>query len=238
MNYWRGSLQLLRFELKRDWLSFIFNILLYTYLAFVFSPLADPSSDLYNQMKWYSNFFYISILPCMGFVMNRTIFRYWQDDLYSRRVAMWRTMPIAVGEIVWARLLHLKLMMGMGIFYYFGVQYVLLQLWYTAPSPAAYVGHALVWYAYALAVGVLFVYWEICYSGKVFVIISFLYTFICVGVTALLHGLGMNANAYIMKQIGGSGWWLLLLVSLAIAAGAVVGGAALMTAKLRKRSVR
>ncbi|WP_270165387.1 hypothetical protein [Paenibacillus sp. SYP-B4298] len=239
MKHWRGALHLLRFELKRDWPSFIFNILFYTYLAIILTPFVDESTVYYQRLSWMVNFLYLSLLPCMGFALNRTIFRYWQDDLYSRKVAMWRTMPIAIGEIVWARLLHLKLMTGIGILYYFGLHYVALdQLWNTVPHPVVYMGQVIVWYAYALAMGVTLVYWEICYSGKTFVIISFVYTLIFVGIAVMLQRMGIDVNTFIMGQMNGSGWWIMLLASVVVAAAAIVSGAALMTAKLKKRPVR
>jgi hypothetical protein len=236
MNNWRGAFHILKFELKRDRLGFLFNIVFYTYLVVVLTPITDVSEENARQIHWVKDLLYIALLPNMGFIMNYTIFRYWQDDLYSRRLVMWRTLPISVDQIVLARLMNLKLIMVLSWFYFFSLQYSLEAIFYKAPDLLPYIGQALFWLGYSVVISVTYAFWEICYSGKVFVIVSIPYIIVFGLITYLFFALDISIVYVVHEYVQLGNWWPPLLAVLA-GAGALWAGYLFITKRLKKRVI-
>ncbi len=174
MNTWRGAWHIFKYDMKRDRYGFIFNILFYTYLVVVMMPLANLGKDSPN-IYWLKDALYFSVLPNMGYIFSKNIFRYWSDDTFSRKLLLYRTLPITAKQFVAARFFNLMVTMLLGWLYFFGLQYMLTSIFFDAPNLAAYAGQALFWLGYATIMGVTYVYWELCHSGKVFVIATLPY---------------------------------------------------------------
>ncbi|MBJ6362848.1 hypothetical protein ACFOQM_16515 [Paenibacillus sp. GCM10012307] len=234
MNTWRGALHIFKNDMRKDRYGFIFNFLFYTYIAAALTPLIDVTGEGTDKIYLYMDIVYIVLLPNMGYVMTHDLFRYWFKDIFGRKLFFYRTLPILPGQIVAARLMHLLVTMLLCWFYFFALQYVLTSIFYETPNLAVYIGKALFWLGYAIIVSVTYVYWELCYSGKVFAIIMLPY-FLAFGLFVYLcYASGFSFILLINDQIVQGSWWIPITALLA-AAAVIWTGWKVITIKVKAR---
>ena len=82
---WNGAWRIMRYELRTSWRGFIVTMLMFAYVGICELPLMDAmlSGELNRSMRWAVDFMHFCILPNMGFLLNRSAFRYWRDDPYT-----------------------------------------------------------------------------------------------------------------------------------------------------------
>ncbi|UVI28973.1 hypothetical protein [Paenibacillus spongiae] len=175
MTSWQGAWRLYQHELRHSWAGLIFSILFYAYIALIISPsmgeLFQAAEDSEQIWKWLIDFFYLTILPNMGFIMNRVMFRYWHNDPYTRKLAYWRTMPIGLLSLVISRMILLLTTLLIVGTIFFTLQYFLVGGLREAMNPGQYLLFAACWWAYSLIAGSLYMFFEQAYNGKVYFII-------------------------------------------------------------------
>jgi hypothetical protein len=173
MSTWRGAWHLVRFEFKTSWGGMILTGILFAYMAIVGLAFLDDlfGGELSRGASWAPDFIYLAVLPNMGFLLNRTVLHYWRDDPYSRKLAVWRALPIRVQHIVLGRLILMVLVAAPIALLFFGLQYGLSGSARDMLDPIAYLNFSLFWFAYSLFVGTIYVYCELGFSGKNYFII-------------------------------------------------------------------
>jgi hypothetical protein len=177
MTDWRGANILFQHEIRRSWLGLLMTVLFFAYMSIVTMPLFTIVLEG-KDGGWAGDFVYLSVLPSMSFLMNRSLIKYWLNDPYTRKIAYWRTMPIGLTSIVLARMMQLVTVLVVVGLFFFTSQYLLLNELRELLSPGEYVYFALTWLGYSLAIGSTYVYFEQAINGK-------LYLMICVGYLVL-----------------------------------------------------
>lgn len=229
LSTWRGAWQLVRFELKTGWSGIIITGILFAYMAIMGMAFLDDlfAGELTRSASWAPDFIYLAVLPNMGFLMSRTVLHYWRDDPYSRKLAVWRALPIRVQHIVLGRLLLMALVAAPIALLFFGLQYGLSGSARDALDPIAYMNFSLFWFAYSLFFGTMFVYCELGFSGKTYFIIcccSFLYYG---PLTYLLWLTGETAIERVLNAAAAGSWlpalcaWAVALIGIAFGRRAI-----------------
>ncbi|MBM7566082.1 hypothetical protein [Paenibacillus sacheonensis] len=232
MTSWQGAMALLRFEGRQSWIGLLITIAFYTYVNVIMLPVLQEllTSEGGGGFGWIGDFLYLTILPMMGFVMNRSMFRYWIQDPYTRKLAYWRTMPIGWDAIVLSRMLQHVIVMTFVAAYYFVLQYVLLGAIRELLSPGEYVLYALTWYGYALMAGATYVFFEQTVRGKTYLAVCFGYVLVFVLLELLLRATDTELLFRSIEEARGHRFaWP--AVSLVLGAGAT----ALIGFSIRKR---
>ncbi|MFC5649382.1 hypothetical protein ACFPYJ_09600 [Paenibacillus solisilvae] len=168
MTSWQGAKLLFQYELRRSWLGLLITMLFFTYISIVMMPLFKELLDnkTSNNVRWVGDLLYLTILPNMGFLMNRSYLKYWQKDPFTRKIAYWRTLPIGLTSIVISRMLQLITVLTIVGAYFFVSQYLLLDELRKLVTTGEYIFFALIWIGYALAIGSTYVIFEQLLSGK------------------------------------------------------------------------
>ncbi|TVY01268.1 hypothetical protein [Cohnella terricola] len=150
---------------------------------------------LYGVLDW----MYLTMFPTFGLMMNKSAWGMWRDDTYSKRLALWRAMPIPVASIVKARLL--QSFVGIPII---GTVFMLLQ-YSLAPflretvSPVQWAENGLVWICYSFAAVSFYVWAELGFSGKIYCLFYFGY----IAVTAILSVVFTLNGIYLFQEVLG-----------------------------------
>ncbi|WP_308638057.1 hypothetical protein [Paenibacillus silvisoli] len=188
MSSWQGAWRLLRFEAGRSWFGLLITILMFTYMCIMMMPLFENLLEhgRGGGYSWACNFVYLSILPTMGFLMNRSVMRYWSCDAHTRKIAYLRTMPIGWRTIVMARMLQHVIVLTIVGLYFFSLQYLVLSELRELLEPGEYIVFALIWYGYALFVGATYVYFEQTTNGWTYLAVCFAYLLLFLLVGLLL----------------------------------------------------
>jgi hypothetical protein len=225
---------------KRERFGIIFTFLFAIYIGATISYSVngifgeeEVPRILYGVIDW----IYLTMFPIFGLVMNKSAFAMWRDDYYSKRLAYWRTMPIPLASIVRARFLQSLITLPI-----VGVVFILLQ-YAIAPnlresvSLAQWLENGGVWLAYAFIVNALYVWLELGFSGKKYVLgyLGFM------GLTAILCAALTWQNINLFQQVLRlieEGYGTALIVGLAVAALAATWiGHRATVRRIRRRSM-
>lgn len=196
MTSWQGAMALLRFEGRQSWGGLLITMAFFTYIGVVMMPLfndvlVNGESEGYAY-RWVGDFLYLTILPTMGFLMNRRAFFYRSRDSYTRKLAYWRTLPIGWNAIVLSRMLQHAVVLTIVSAYFFTVEYALLNELRALLAPGEYILYALTWYGYALAAGSTYVYFEQTLKGKIYFAVCIGYMLVYALLCLLLWATGTN----------------------------------------------
>ncbi|QYR22616.1 hypothetical protein KZ483_06550 [Paenibacillus sp. sptzw28] len=195
MMNWRGANILFQHEMRRSWLGLLLTMLFFTYMSIVTMPLFTMVLQG-EDGGWAGDFVYLSVLPSMSFLMNRSLLKYWLNDPYTRKLAYWRTMPIGLTSIVLARMMQLVTVLVIVGIFFFTAQYLMLNELRELLSPGEYVYFALTWLGYSLAIGSTYVYFEQAINGKLYLIICIGYL-ILFGISVLVF---WTADVQLLKS--------------------------------------
>ncbi|MGO4539521.1 hypothetical protein [Paenibacillus sp. 2TAB19] len=239
MSKWKGAWFLAKQELVRDrWRSIIMvaligYILLFTLPVFIDS-LTESEED---SMSWLTDFIYLSLLPCLGFVLNNTMMNYFKKDTYSKKLAYLRTLPITPQQIALGRLIQLTIVLFAAQLIYFVAQYVIIHF---ASSVVIDFGdfalYALFWFGYSLTIATSYVYWEMGYSGKIYMVVCTLVAILFLGIAITITWLGQgNIVIGILEAIEEGKWWIALITP-AISAITIPLGYRVLSNRIAKRN--
>ncbi|MCC3376720.1 hypothetical protein [Cohnella sp. REN36] len=176
MTGWRAVRTIAAFELKREWIGLVATSLFALYTGTMLSTMLE--SALKQRENWEAHFgflsgmsdwLYLFCIPVFGCLMNRTVLAYWRDDVFTKRIAHWRTMPIPVGAVAGARTLQAIAVMAAAGTLFFASQYAISPEIREAYGPGEWIAAALVWMSYGLAVNAGITVLELGCSGKTYV---------------------------------------------------------------------
>ncbi|GGG16293.1 hypothetical protein [Paenibacillus abyssi] len=237
MTTWQGAWQIVKHEIRRDKLGLLFSLMFFTYVAVILIPIFNErlESEAMGQ-NWLLDFMYLSLLPNLGFVMNRTMFRYWRDDPFTKKIAAWRTMPISPAHIAAARFILLSIVLIAGWLYFFSLEYIFISAFHEKLSFLQYIGFAAFWLGYALIFACQYVYLELGFSGKFYVSACFVYFALFGLLTYLINLSGDGAVFGVIKAVQNGQWWISAL-SLAVAVVALLFTNLMLRKRLAKRNL-
>jgi len=229
MGLWQGAWRLARFEIGTARGSILVTAILFVYMSVLGMVFMDDlfRGDLSRGARWAPDFIYLSILPNMGFLMNRAVLQYWRDDPYSRKLAVWRTMPISLKQIVLGRIMVMGLVAVPIALLFFGLQYGLSGPARESLSLLEYMNFALFWLAYALFSGIALIYCELGFSGRTYFIICCGTFILYAPLTLLLWLSGQTAIERTIHAAASGNWlpalcaWTVALIGFAVGRGVI-----------------
>lgn len=238
MNDWRGGWRIAKHELWRDRMGLMFTFIFTVYLTAVTFPLTKALFAGQPDESWTCaiDFMMLSVLPSMGFMVSGFTMKYWKDDSFTRKLALWRTMPISIPQIVTGRLLLLFVVMIPILFIYFISQYVIALAIGQALPLYPLILYALFWSGYSIALAIQYVYWEQSVSGKTYFLICSVYLVIIAVLVAVLWFSGIGLTRHLTASVSRGEWWY-PGSALAAAALSVMFGSRLIAGSIRKRDL-
>ncbi|MBD0379488.1 hypothetical protein [Paenibacillus sedimenti] len=184
------------------------------------------------------NFFVLAIVPIWGFPISKAFINYKKTDLYTKRIAYLKTMPIANQVIIWSRFIQTAMLVFAMALVVFIPYFTILD--YLGKLPLSFlecVSFALVWVGFSLLVGSLYISWELGVPGKVyFVRCLLIMPFFAIGAFLFWWWLGQSLWLVMMEWV--QDFLILLPIGvLLISLLAIVTAAAWLDRKLVKRDL-
>lgn len=225
---------------RREWIGAVATLVFALYLGGVISFTIDGllgEEEIPVSLTGFVDWMYLTMFPCFGLLMNKSVFAMWRDDVYTKRIAHWRSMPIPLSAIIKTRILQSVIMLPVIGGAFILLQYTLapelrdsvtLGQWFTA---------GLLWLCFAFIVNAVYIYMELGNNGK-------RYTLIYLGlmvVTAILVCLLTWQSVHLFSEVlrisksDQAPVWIIFLVLLAIIANWV--GYHLTLRRVRARSI-
>lgn len=238
MTLWQGARHIAQHELKRGWGGMLLTMLFVIYLTVILSPLidnvlSDPEADF---PIWMIDFMYFTLMPNFGYLMNRTIFSYWRDDSFTKKLAYWRSLPIPFSHMTAGRLLMMLCMTLISWILFFGVQYAMIHDLREQVSLLLYFYGSLFWLGYSIIMGTVFIYWEQGFGGKVFFIMCWV-SFLLYGlITYAVHSFTPSLVAAMLES-SKEGFGPLPLLAILLAVIVLWVGQITITRKIARRSL-
>lgn len=225
MQEWRGAWHIVKHELTKSWIGLLISAFLYLYFAVIVGPLAWRGwpETYWGFQNALMDFMYISIVPVMGFILNRTTIRSMQDDSFTKQLAYYRSLPIPYRIVIKGRMLHVLLMLAINATMFFIMQYILIAQ-FRALGWQGFIGFALCWAGYGLGIAATYIYWEQRYSGKQYFIISILYVVGYLLAIVIMQLLGWNLTLSLYEASTAMKFTVAgVMFGLALAVMAIVG---------------
>lgn len=237
---WRGALHIVRYELRTSWGGMLLTLFMFTYFVITTLPfihgILTEDSGFGKEVSWLVDLLYFCIMPNLGFLFNRSAWRAWREDNYSKRLALWQTMPIRIEQLIAGRLLLLVVVAIPTALLFFGVQYAALESVRDAFGIAAYLNYVITWLGFSMFWAVTYVYMELGFPGKMYMFICIAYVPVYGLMTWLLWMTGNNAVAFTLERAQ-AGDWSIAAYALIAAAAAFVIGPIFINRRIQSRSL-
>jgi|GEM_PF-3555468 len=235
---------LARKELQPSKYSIALNMLFYLYAAAVILSMSVELGDANapGGTRPFTgivlNLFVMAILPNLGFLISRRYMTYRTTDLFTKKLAFMRQLPIPLRVIVSSRFMQLLITlvpMALVLFACYGIVAAALHL--VSFGALQFAGFFLFWIGYSLVFGSLYVYWELGLTGRqYFNRCMMMVPVYMVAAVVLWLWLGESvwtrSLSWVEDSYGG-----ISLLSLLVAALTVLGVGKALVARLRQRDL-
>lgn len=234
MDAWKQAWWLTRNEFKKDKLQWLWTAIFMIYTGSMSGVLliGQQESNLVNPVV---DAFFLIMLPFQGFLFSRRSFRYIQEDSYTQMLAYYRRLPIPNETVMWSRLQQSLIAFAYNGFFFYGSLYA-VRLHTENFTWDQYLAFALSCTGYGLLITGLYIYGEFLFSGKKYLLLSFLFLPMTIVISLVIRMSGNYGFWYVIHY--SKAWGLLSpMMWIAMVAGsAVLWGFSRLT--LRKLAVR
>jgi hypothetical protein len=225
---------------KRERFGMLFTLIFALYIGGIISLTVDEllgGEGAPESLNGLVDWMYLMMFPGFGLVMNRTTFGMWRGDVYSKRIAHWRSLPIPLSSIIQARLLQSSVMVPIIGAAYILLQYLLSPNLREALSTVQMLENWIVWVFYSYILNALFVLIELGYSGKRYVQFYFAIMGFTAIVTAILTWQGCHVFESVLQLTADGHAWVAIIPLLILAILATWAGYHITLHRLRVRSI-
>ncbi|MBD3922369.1 hypothetical protein H8B09_26690 [Paenibacillus sp. PR3] len=237
MNKWEGAWHVAKYEWRKDRVGMIITTLFIAYMLLVSrSFYMDAwSGQLDLSVIWLVDFAQLAILPMLGFPANRTTFKAWREDCYTRRLVQWRVLPISVSQLVMGRLIQLTGLLTIGLLLYFAILYGSAAPIREHIGVGPYIGYVIIWFSYSVAIASMYSMWEQGFSGKIYMVLCFGFAALYLTAAAVLGSNEKSISLYLLERMADGNWWY-PVVAVVGSSAFVYGMYRLTCRRLRMRS--
>lgn len=237
MSTWQAAWRLAVFEIRTGWPGLLITLIFFAYAAVVGTPLLDAllTGEIPGSYGWICDYLYLTVLPNMGFLLNPPALRYWRTDVYTKKLAAWRALPISDAQIASGRLLQLVVNMVPVWLFFFALEYMLVYR-EAGFAAGAYLNYALFWLGYSVLFAVMYVCLEQSLPGRIYFVACLCYMPVYALLTLLLQLSDVTVIVE-MADAAKQGNWLPTGLMLALAAAAVWAGKAAVQRLIGRRNI-
>lgn len=240
VGLWKGAWYLAKHELAKDRWKSLYTLAFVGYLLLFTVPLLNDVVDGEdkNMISWATDFIYLTILPCLGFIINQTMMRSWKENSYTRKMAQWRTLPISSRQIALGRIIQLAVVLFCAQLLFFILQFLLVRNMGADLSVGHFALYALFWYGYSLTMAIGYVYWEVGHSGKIYFFFNLAYIVVLLAISASLAIFKVGNIVVTSFEAIENGFWWISLAAIAVSAVAIFIGVNRIEKRLESRTYR
>ncbi|MBH5320199.1 hypothetical protein I6N90_20545 [Paenibacillus sp. GSMTC-2017] len=214
MSTWRGAFFFAKEELKKVRWKHLLTLFFIGYMVMFMMPMFTDAIKGENgeAFNWAIDFITLSVLPTLGFMSTQSMGFYWKTDVFTKKLVVWRTMPIPVKQIALGRFLIFITILLPALILYFILFYVILKFTIDEISLLPFILFAIFWIGYAITIGLIYLFFELTQSGKVYfwfcmlLVIGYLAIMVAYTFTTKQSVVIMSYNTFIQGN-----WWIALI---------------------------
>ncbi|ASA25477.1 hypothetical protein [Paenibacillus donghaensis] len=181
-------------KLKLVWAS-LFSIFYMGYIAFFVGIMMNEIVQS-NEGHMAVDIMLLSITPLMGFVLNRSAFKYWSEDSYTRMLVYFKSLPIPATVILCKRKIMSVIAFSINGTLCFGLIYAFSKNMRAEMDLGDYIAFTITWIGYGLIVTGLYITFELLFSGKIYLVLTLAVLIVAFGVAFLVQMGGGNLFLY------------------------------------------
>lgn len=220
MENWRGAWFFVKSELAWARWKILFPLLFAAYMLLFMVPLFNEALDGDDRFFSYMgiDLYALLLFPLLGLMATQPYFS-WKSDIYTKKLEIWRTLPIPFRQIALGKyLLYLAIGIPAMIIFFTGFYFAIRSIGSHPIELGSYLQFALFWISYSMIIGYVYLYVELGFKKKIYfwfcVIISIVVLVALIAFSILLQQ-SLLLNSYLTIKNGG--WWL-TATAIAIAA--------------------
>ncbi|ANE45542.1 hypothetical protein SY83_03585 [Paenibacillus swuensis] len=142
----------------------------------------------------------IVIFPSvLGISFTKDYLNYIKNDTFTKRMALYRTMPIRIEEVVLARFLNIIICTIYNTLTLFTVLYFLTERMNGALTLIPYIGFTITLVGYSMIMSACYVYYELGYSGKRYLMTNFVMTILLLIVVIVAGVLNWSITQHLIQ---------------------------------------
>jgi hypothetical protein len=187
-------------DLKSEKLLIVITLLFMAYQALMISLLIDEQLQIQSKSPVIVDILLLAYIPLLGFFFSKRSIKCLTEDSYTQLLVYLRTLPISPKSIMTSRLLQLIIALMMNSAIFFSVMYGISPQLRTEMSFGIYMGFALTWIGYALAISGLYIYFEFLFSGKQYFGLTMLLVVITCVIGIMIRIMGGNMLLYTIRM--------------------------------------
>ncbi|MFC0211665.1 hypothetical protein ACFFK0_04220 [Paenibacillus chartarius] len=228
MSLWSTSWQLARKELSGNVSGWVISVIFTLYTAFMLMVLARQINEsIFNQEyvpfhNFGLNLFVLAMAPNCSFLFGGRYLNFHKNDSFTRHLRVMKALPISNKQLVVSRMMQLvvtAIIMNTLLF-------IMLFVW-NEHDPLSlqlnavnFIQLALSWCFCSITLGSAYVYWEMGYNGKVYLISGLWFCAVILLISAAaVFVLPQSFLKLLADSVQAYGWWIPLI---GLAAAAVV----------------
>ncbi|MDF2935798.1 MAG: hypothetical protein K0Q90_1171 [Paenibacillaceae bacterium] len=233
---------LVKLETRKLLLPALISGIIYAVLGLVTGVLtlglSDPDSTHWAARQiyeWTADLMMVSMSCGLGFVFTKDYLSYYRTDAFSRKLAFYRKLPVTDKEIVTARfLVFLATLLPMALCF-FALFYLPVRIEQLATG-VEFTQAAVMWLGLSLAGGAGFLFLEMGFSGKMYLLLSLVVVVIFLAAIAILNLSGIHLVSGSLSLVRDYGIWPSLAV-VAVGAAVAWGTAPLIIRRVASRNL-
>ena len=153
----------------------LFTMIMIAYITLMSIPLTRSINAVGEETSlayFFIDFYFLTMVPILGFIFNKKSFNYHRDDSYTVNLAHMRTMPISFEVMIISRIFQLILPLLVNGTIFFTAQYLFAERLFDGMSVPQYISYAAIWLGYSVLYSAVYIYVELTRSGKTYLAVT------------------------------------------------------------------
>lgn len=238
MTIMKQAWAITRQDFRNNPYSLLWTLLFIMYLGVTMSVVVSIQLGESGALNPAADFVMLVLPPLLGFVYNRRIFKYLQEDSYTHMLAFLRILPIPVSAVIMSRIQQTILAFIVNGVVFFSILFTLSGTLRVYAGTGFFVSFALTWIGYGMLIQAIYMYLEFLKKAKAYFWLSLVIMLICGMISVIVRIYG--ANLVSITAAFSKEWQLLSPVmwgALAIGSLAILASYRITLSKLVKRDL-
>ncbi|WP_152396417.1 hypothetical protein [Paenibacillus guangzhouensis] len=153
----------------------VISVIMIAYITFMSIPLTHsvlPVDEETSLAYLFIDFYFLTMVPILGFILNKKSFNYHRDDSYTVNLAHTRTMPVSFEVIMTSRIIQLILPLLVNGTIFFTAQYLFAERLFDGMTVPQYISYTSIWLGYAVLTSAVYIFVEMTRSGKTYLAVT------------------------------------------------------------------
>ncbi|MBP1906899.1 putative membrane protein [Paenibacillus turicensis] len=217
MNGWKQGWFIFKRDVITDRLYLIWSLVFMIYTGVMVGIMLDGQTKAFEILSPFSDFMLMVLIPMSGFYFSRRSFHYIRDDSYTKMLWYYRTLPIPIDTIMKSRLIQLvSSLVGNGLILYTTL-YISSSYLHTELNIGQMFLFILTWSGFALFINGFYIYFELLFSGRKYLWLTFLILLFTTALVVTFNLLDFHLTTAVIQSVktqgaGSTYMWSMIVV--------------------------